>query len=436
MMKNILILVIFVFAGCGKKDAEIQPPQAMSANDLSFLLPLNSFDQNKPKQKVTIADTSFDILTQSNFQSILQAAQNNKVFLNNQISNPNNWYLVSFRYSPCIHFSGTANPCKEQIRFIFQPHEGEGSTRYLDYAIHVTYELSSGIEPVRSEMMEAMLALRALSGSKTANRPLQVHPVLNDENLSKNYFDFLKLAIFGRFIKGKSPFATTFMGLGRDQQGQMNRGEWNFLFGKMNSSGQWVHSELPTGGGHGVVTMGFNQGNLSTNLANDPSVKFNLFSSGITPSLTSLNIFNAVATNEHNVDCASCHVSDNRSFLKNSNVNASEINNFSNNFFDQVKNANRMSEVMVDNRFRGARAVPNEVVTRIFGYMNSAPIISQRVVNDNALAVESVNAVLGALEPVQCSDEVSRKKVVDCLLLGQDQMTVSACIAINCAQSK
>ncbi len=440
MGKRIVFLVLccLVLQGCNRSQdgsETVEQAQELSANDLAFLMPLES-DRNIPRQVVAVADPDYGILSEGNFREIIATSRRQAVFVDNNIANSNNWLLVSFRYSPCIHFVGEEQACKEQIRFVFQPIErGNEGLSFRDYAMHVVYEYKGTSQPENSDVLASFRALNLLSGGLNEDQPLQPHPVLKNPNFNSTYFEFIKNSIIAKYVKTQKPKVVTFMGLGVDQSGNLNRGLWHFFAGQVNSGGLWQLHNLPTGGTERVVDLGFfNNGSLSTNLSQSREVQFNLFEgNNVNNPTLHTNIFNPISTNDHNTDCASCHVTDNQIFRRNAVLQTSQNSQFSNSFFDQIDRIGRISEVLVDNRYRGGHSVPDEIVTRIFGYMNAEPVISQRMVNSNAFAVKSANNLAGLTIPRrQCHTQQERQQVSQCLLSGNIRETLRGCIERFC----
>ncbi len=438
-----VLLCLVALQACNKSDeaSEQAPVGELSANDLAFLMPLES-NRNIPRQVVRVSDSEFGIISQGNFSRVLSAANRVGVFIDQNprtgVQNPSNWLLVGFRYSPCVHFAGTTNPCKEQIRFVFQPTQREGNDlTFRDYSMHVVYEYNSGNEPQDSEILASFRALNLLSGGLNEDQPLQPHPVLSNSAFSETYFEFIKTSIFAKFVATQRPKVITFMGLGRNTNGSLNVGIWHFLAGEVGPSGNWEHQSLPIGGRENLVTLFFNENQtLTTNVARDQSIPFNLFNGNVNNPNTHTAIFNPVTTNDHNTDCASCHVTDNQIFRRSAVLQTNENSAFSNNFFSQIDRIGRTSEVLVDNRFRGGHSVPDEVVTRIFGYMNAEPVISQRMVNDNAFAVKAANTLAGIPLPErQCQSERERRQVSQCLLSGDIRDTLRSCMEDFCTST-
>lgn len=472
-LKVFLVLVPFLLTACGGSTfsnsgakglpkADQAQAKPMSANDMAFLFPLD--DSGRPVPFVTL-DSEPDIPGSGNFNRIMQQADADNVFINNVISDPNNWAMVSFRYSPCIFFVGLEAPCKEQVRFVYQPMDQSGLGAFLDFSLHVTYEFNAADTPQTSEVMSAFLNLRDTANGRTDNLPLAVHPVLSDGLESANYANQIRNIVWEPFIFNRDPKAITFMGLGEAQGGGVNLGEWRFTFGLIDENGAWNQQSLPDGSGQTVEVLGVNPTNglLESNITADTG--FNVLTGGPVNENAAARALVPHVSNEHNVSCASCHVVDNQ--VIRSTPGRLDLTNFS---FDQfattilnsIDDASGFGNYLTSNELKGgmftqADGIPvvigadtpndasddllpeDEVVTRMFGYMHSEPVISQRMAFDNGMAVNEINKILGVdttdevvVQSNRCSTFSQQINTLSCLFEGGFSTSLEQCIQQSC----
>jgi hypothetical protein len=465
-----LLLVPFFVTACGKStfnrfgDGETitqkSLEQPLSANDVAFLFPLDAND--RPVPLVTLQDEPA-IPGEGNFQRIVDQTGAQGTFFGDQQSilrDADEWALVSFRYSPCVNFEGTEGPCKEQIRFVYQPMAGDG-TGLLDFSLHVTYEYNASDAPQASEITQAFVDLRDEDAQgATDGISLRVHPVLSDEANREAYFNAIFEKIWRPFVLDRNPKAITFMGLGIDANdpNAVNLGEWRFFFGAIDDTGAWNLETLPDGSGQNVEVLGIDgNGLLTSNITS--GVEFNILEGQQVEEATAAAILLPQVSNEHNVNCASCHIVDNQ-ILRNRPAridNTNFVNGGGNLTFDQfnrnllqnLDNVEGLENYLIDNSLRGglftlADGIPqdgpvppeDEVVTRMFGYMHKQPVVSQRMAFDNGMAVNAVNSIMGAdrlsANGASCSDTAAQLEVFSCLFEGGFGTSLDQCLQQSC----
>lgn len=431
----------------------------VSPNDMAFLFPLSS--QGRPQPFVSLSSQR-DIPGQGNFERIMNRARAEGVFSAPAIDDPNNWAMVSFRYTPCEFFVGQENPCKEQVRFVYQPMNltpGEEGT-FLDFSLHVTYEFNATESATPSELMAAVYKLREAAGGKTDGQPLSVHPVLVDRIDRANYFNEILNNIWRPFIFDRDPKAITFMGLGRQPDGNVNLADWRFMFGTIDGFGRWNQQLLPDGSGRDIeiLTIDPNSQFLVSNI--DDNTEFNILTGGRVNESAAAGALLPQVSNEHNVNCASCHTVDNQ-VLRSSEMSVAANTRLDMFTFDRDQfvtelvnligedddvNANLISNQFKGGMFSTAAGTPQvgptppevEVVTRMFGYMHGEPVISQRMAFDNGMAVNTMNRAIRMNEVAISSNERScsgfRKSfaVMSCLFDGDVNTSLDQCVATSC----
>ena len=468
-IKNYLLLcgLVVGIAGCGNSSYVKYGPNGelvvtqrsvtpLSPNDLAFLFPID--DQGEPFPRITL-DSEPNIPGSGNFTQIGTASRAQGIFFDNLIADPDNWAMVGFRYSPCILFVGTENPCKEQMRFIYQPFD-PGDAAFADFSMHVVYEFAAGDNPLSEEVLQAMVALRDTTDGETSNLPLGVHPILQDEATRREYFNNIRNLLWRPFIFDQSPKAITFMGLADDGNGGANPGEWRFIMGETNNSGVWELKDLPDGSGEQVEILGIGQdpsnaGNLISNINQNDD--FNILTGNVVSERRAAAALLPQVTNEHNLNCASCHVvgsqiiRDTRSRLDITGFNFDQFAESIVNFLDedtQSFGTNLFSNQLKSGFFTTAAGIPTEgpvapeeeIVTRMFGYMHSQPVVSQRMAFDNALAVRDANRLLGGDASStlnsgslgSCDTFTKQVEALTCLFTGDFNTDLNQCIQQAC----
>ncbi len=448
----------------GNKDLQFTVNSPVYPNDLAFLFPLNA--DGRPQPFVSLASQQ-DIPGEGNFQEIVDTAQREGVFFSDVLEDPNNWAMVGFRYTPCEFFAGQDKPCKEHVRFIYQPmNVNVPGAGFLDFSMHVTYEFKESDAATPSSLMAAIYKLREAADGKTDGLPLQVHPVLLDRVDRAVYFNQIFNTVWKPFIFDRDPTAITFMGLGRNGN-DVNQGEWRFLFGRVGSFGRWVHEELPDGSGEMVEVLSVDQqqgsptaGNLFSNI--DDNTEFNILTGGPVRESAAAGALVPQVSNEHNVNCASCHTADSqvirdalaRSFTDSSQSRLNTVNfsmdQFAQDIINFMGDESGFVSNLTSNEFRGGMfrtpdvpavdpAFPpqEEVVTRMFGYMHAQPTISQRMSFDNGMAVNAMNKAIRMDQRFEeagrtCSDFRQAFAAMTCLLDGDFNTSLDQCIAQSC----
>lgn len=411
-----------------------------SANDLAFLLPLDENNNNLPKQPITVGDAQFKIVSSKVLHNILATAQNHKVFLNADLRNPARWYLVGFRYSPCIQFAGKDLPCTEQIRFVFQPHDSERKTPgggFDDYALHVIYNFAQGKTAQHTPRLASFNKLKLAANGATLDSPLQVHPILNSP-AAPAYLAMIKTEIIDKHVAIRNPDNVTFMGLEavKDNTGAISADSdrWIFMHGVVNTRGEWSLTNLPIGVPIKTETLRLTEDEMSLESSLGKNLpKITLMRHEPNYLETSMKIFDGSRTNDHNVDCASCHIADRMVFVPGLALETpKERTAYLEKIYPMIKDRARVSEILIDTYLHAGMKATEVPLPRIFGYLDAAPAISQRMVVDNALAVESANQLLKLQVTPQCEGKPKRIKLLECLVFDNYTATLNECMAKAC----
>jgi hypothetical protein len=481
--KALFLLVVFALylPGCGSSSGNGGGPgggeeqqfnqfsvnSPVYPNDTAFLFPVS---ENRPQPFVSLASEP-EIPGQGNFQRIIDAAVREGVFFGGTLADPNNWAMVGWRYTPCEFFVGEENPCREHVRFIYQPMDVSGNNEgMLDFSLHVVYEYQANEVATPSELMAAMYQLREAADGKTDGLPLGVHPVLQDRIDRAVYFNRMRRNIWEPFVFDRPPTLITFMGLAAtgDPQNPVDLGDWRFIFGTTEAFGRWTQQQLPDGSGRfmerlfvdqtGTSETNPNFGDLFSNI-NEPT-QFNILTGGRVNESTAAAVLLPHVTNDHNVNCAGCHVVDSQ-IIRNTNSRLSGVRNgnFSMDQFsaeisgilEDFDGGANFNNYLVSNEFKGGLfteaagspsfgglAPEERVVTRMFGYKNTEPVISQRMAFDNGMAVNEFNKAIRMADRAtelttnSCSGFEPALRVMVCLFGGDLNTSLDQCIAQSC----
>lgn len=429
-MKKLTFIIAATLLLTGLAHAKEAP---FSANDLAILFPVDPQTQT-PLQIVTLKTADWKLLSEANFKAILQTAEKNQIFLNEKLKKPENWHLVGLRYAPCTIFVGKQLPCTEQIRFVLQPLRALRPSGFDDYSMHIVFNYKDLPAAVNSPRLESFRLLKNQFGAAQLNKTLKPNTLLASDQ-GKKYFQALQSEVIAKHINNRSASLVTFMGLAHFKEiNEEDPHDWRFFAGRLDKNNQWVVENLPTGHMQTVQSAkieeegGFvfnikpikGQENLMSNVSTEESLR------------AALNILKMNKTNDHNVDCASCHFADAFVFPVMLDETPAEKNKFIQRLKDLFKNNSRMTEVVINNDIHVGRHASEFPIPRVFGYLDGSPLISQRAVLDNATSVEQANKVLGLTVTPVCSTDAQRTKFLDCLYFGKMEENVSSCLKKAC----
>lgn len=434
-----IILFSVLFAQADLSAAKEAP---FSINDLAILFPMD-VAKNLPKPAISISSDRWKILSQNNFKVVLKAAESKDVFLNEKLRDPKNWYLVGMRYSPCTIFYGRTNPCTEQLRYVFQPIDSvrieEGVKGFDDYAIHVVFNFNNSLNPVRTPILDGFRKIKNQFGAPLVNKTLKPHAVLAGKQ-SEKYSDALEETIIKPFINNRSASVVTFMGLGKLDINRDDPHAWIFFAGQVDQQGLWQLSNLPSSHAQNFElfkileeeeSLPVNSAGFHTNIQAIPGQNQLVLGSQHDANVV-LNILDMRKTNDHNVDCASCHVADREFFIRGLYGNSSEKEKFKKDLFNMFKSRKRLTEIVLNRDIQVGLKGSEFPIPRIFGYLDQTPIISQRMVQDMAISVEQANQLTGLKEVPQCPLDSQRLAFIECLYLSDSGGSVSQCLQKAC----
>lgn len=408
-MKLTSFLFITAYLACTLSTAVAEAP--FSTNDLSILFPLHTASA-LPKYQVNPGDQRLRILSRDNFEAVLSSADKLGVELTAEHRSIKRWYLTGLRYQPCVYSKGEAKPCQEQLRFVYQLLANIGNPRpeFQDYVIHVVYTLNTTKMAETSPVLSAFRELKNKYPGYTLDKPLSPNPILDSAKGSAYFKDFSNLVI-AKHVNTRKPTLITFMGFGK---GGTSSDHWIFFKGNVNASGDWKLAPLPVGAPETSEQVELDNGSFTLkNNLNLTNKKFFLFDSSQTNrTLLAFSILDQRLTNDHNVSCASCHMADRLAYMF---MGESETENQLKVFTETLKGKLRPSELVIDSSMHEGRMSFEVSSFRMFGFRSTGPIISQRTVNDSALAVEQANQLLNLKPQTQCPSANQRQMLMRCL---------------------
>lgn len=433
-MKSLKVIIGFsvLFSALFSQANEIP----FSANDLAIMFPLNP-STNLPKQPVNLVTPGWQILSQQNFTAVMAAARTHDVFLNDKLTDIRNWYVVAMRYAPCTIFAGQSPNCKEQIRFVLQPHNAIRGNGFDDYAMHVIYNYNQSPSPQPSPRLESFRRLKNEFGAAVSNKTLKPSPIL-DSDKGAAYLTRLQQEVIATHVLPQKAGVVTFMGLANFNEPGMSGEDphdWRFFAGELNAAGVWQNTQLPTG--HQASFQQFkieDEGGFIFNInpiAGQPSLM-------VPSSNTEDDIRAAVAsldmrkTNDHNVDCASCHMADRYMFSPAMDDTPAAIRRFMRDMNTLIGDNKRITEVVINPDIHVGKNGSEFPIPRIFGYLDGSALISQRMVIDNAISVSYANQMLQLNVVPQCTGPGKREAFLRCLYFGEFGATVTQCLRQHC----
>lgn len=435
-MKRVSLLLKTIFVAVLTHSIAEAREVPFSVNDMAVLMPLDA-TSGAPKFKVLVADPTWNVLSKENFSKIIASAERTGIFVNDKIRNPNNWYLVGVRYSPCTIFAGSSPRCVEQMRFVFQPFKALRSAGFDDYALHVAFNFASGATPQLTTLLDSFRTLKNQFNGKLANKTLKPHPLLSSSEGSA-YFRALENQIIVKHVSKRFASGATFMGLGIDPETKEDAPhDWRFFSGQIDTQGHWNLTNLPNGSPSTfqqlTITTPEDGESGSGFVTNTPPIKGQaqvLSGDAAKFAESSLTIFDMRKTNDHNVDCASCHFADSNIFSPSLDKDSKLA--FTRSLTSIFSGRKRMTELVINKDLQAGMKPSEFPVPRLFGYLDQNALVGERLVLDMATSVEQANQLFGLKETPQCPTESQRKKFVDCLYFGTYSATVSQCLKDAC----
>lgn len=346
-------------------------------NDVSFLFPLPQWSERDALLSMSSAGAQGALFPKAMFDQLpelIQSVPTATIY--------GALRVVSVRVDPC--FPGSTPPeakvCRKQVRLVAQPLvlEADAGTALTsdDATVHLFYDLS---DSQFQTVLEGLAALKALAGSATQGKPLDVHPVMRAEGLDGAYSKALQALVLK--VAGETTLSrVAFMALVNVN----NR--WTFgAFNRMGAS--LVADEIPRTRGQkvqGVIEQGFGQttraGELVPSIAGDDlptllaSIELASADEGtLNRALVSaLQIEHPERSSPRTIDCASCHVA------SRARTNAERVRRVTTTSWTDAFNDERFDLRRVDEAKEDPRAL------RAFGYFGKLSAFSQRTINESA----------------------------------------------------
>lgn len=362
--------------------------QNLGMNEVSVLLPLPETREFTSLLSPTDQGNRGPLLPYSVFRFLpvlTNAANQDSLY-------QNNLKVVGIRFDPCFGEGTNPGKCRRQIRLVWQPLIIVGSrTTTLDTAIHTFHEFQDR----EWDLLVSELKIFSSTLGHSSN-PLQVNPTLKNQGYSGDYWKNMKSLIL-RYCGEHNLIRTTamtvrqdrvwlFMGIDRTNSG------WSMI--KIPTLNQTPH---PTSQSFFLMPEGLQ--NLEEFLGGASSLPagqdlwFRLLSDSKKTKETrselelksivrrAIQLENPRAHNPGTADCVSCHLAQ--------TVRLWGENNF--------RNWDWKNDFAKD-RFKGTKqSLANQSVRpfqtdhmRSFGYFGDDPIISQRVIHESAMVVDSM----------------------------------------------
>lgn len=373
-----LILLLFsnAFAGVENQSDEVQ----WQLWDVSILLPLPKSDSDL---KLMISPYSSGLakllLPKDTFHSLPQIV----VKVKNELVFSQLLKVIAVRIDPCFQEGSAPQSCRRQIRFVWQPvFFKNNSPQTIDAALHSSYELS---EPQWNEFLLNYEKLKQTTNKSKNYLALDIHPTLKEQGYEGNFWLSLKDLLL-KYCGEKSLTQITVMTLeGAEDQWVFSGIKFNqglihpIMIPKVFSTGQtFMAAETDTRHFQATVAP-IKTGNLGLwFFDNSRSVKNKFTESEFKVWVRELlEVENPLKHNSGTTDCISCHIS--------TNVLNWHRNNFDWNWTFEFSNS----------EFKSSRNLFNKTLNnwkaqhmRAFGYQNTEPRFSQRVINESAVVVD------------------------------------------------
>ncbi len=409
--------------------------RGLDVNDVTVLFPLGP--GYSPTPEISFEGSS-PIISPELFQSVLNTASTQfKIGAPQGVRNfsaPATWRVVGFRYDPCApddgHGSTGTDRCMQELRLIAQPmklFQGPGDT-----AMHLLYTLGSGKPSARDPAVTELLSIKnkmseVLRGEvSTAGQALSINPFLAagvSINASEPMNQKARLAIelYRNYVrKFANPARLTQVTMMGVRAG--NDTDWIF-FGGLVINGKFTPTQIPNLAA-GEKSIHFDRSFFrtkntetkiepiplkselsSTALFQIPSSEINTQASvNQTISQTLHRIENPNLTNRTNVDCLSCHLATGGRFS-----GVFEIAPYLKGFTAPLPP--RVTAVAPDWILQSN---PIQWNLRNMGYFNAQPSLSNRTVQESAVAAAELNQILGLQGPGRDCSRVE-EAVIRCM---------------------
>lgn len=290
--------------------------------------------------------------------------------------------VVALRIDPCFkEGDGWFTSCRRQIRLVWQPLvEREGKLLARDAAVHSFYDLSA-------THWNAFLAdYQRLRGAfpQVAGAPLGVHPTMAAQGLGGEFWRQLK-EILLKYCGERSLTRATAMTL------DFNENQWVFIGVDVKAGettpikvprtpnlGQSISMTIGDGSEFRATVFPFAMSRPALWLLDNSEVAKKKLSTAelAEASREFFRLENPKLHDTGNTDCASCHLASPALVWGERNLEG---------WADLWRESAFKSQENLENPTKGTIRTNH---LRAFGYFNRSPILSQRVINETAVAVE------------------------------------------------
>jgi hypothetical protein len=356
---------------------------AWSMNDASVLLPLPDGNDFQYLLSPSEKNSTEALLPHSVFQLLPE--------LSNQANQEslywNNIKVIGVRFDPCFQEGESASYCRRQIRLVWQPLLVKGNqTTTIDAAIHTFHEFSES---------EWELIKNQWRPNSNDHLPLQINPTIQVQGYQGAYWNQLKKIIL-QFCHESNLIRVTTMGVRQNNV-------WNFMGIDRTPQG-WKRMEIPKlnsnvapvaqlfflvpesllnlkefKGGASRLPQG--QENWEWFLSDSINMKKNQSEAEFKKIIRkAIQLENPKLNNPGTSDCVSCHLAQPVRLWGEANF----------------KNWNWDQEFKTDQFAASKQNLENKSVNpfqadrlRSFGYFGFEPIISQRVIHETAIVVDT-----------------------------------------------
>lgn len=376
MLLRSLSKVLVLLAICANAGAAPAAPSQYGLNDLSVLLPLPTSEAELGAMlKPTDSGARGTLIP----APLLQKLPGLVIGGPDPRETKAQLRVVGIRFDPC--FQEGAEPCRRQIRLVYQP-LGEFRRSYsaTDAAIHAFHEFKE------SQWQELLADWRKVAVGKKTDA-LAVHPTISKEGYAGPHWAKLRALVLKYCgeqtltrltLSAVNLFGTqwTFIGYEVTPQGLKNMrvprlmtGGQTF-FGDLGDLREFFGDVVPVPEGEPTLPSVWQHSVGARN-----SLRPEELQKAVGRAITFENPKNF---NPGNLDCVSCHLAQNtRLWAERSFPNWEWKSMFANERFRSTWNlANTTSQEGLTNRVRA------------FGYFVDEPVIAQRVVNETAVAAE------------------------------------------------
>ncbi|MBK7857632.1 MAG: hypothetical protein IPJ65_03180 [Archangiaceae bacterium] len=295
--------------------------------------------------------------------------------------------IISARVDPCFPVNKKGEPlsCKKQVRLVAQIVETKaGALTTRDGTLHLFFDLSDAEWAL---VVDGVGALKALAGSATDGKPLDVHPVMKAEGAGGAYARQLN-ALITAHCGAENLSRVAFMVAGKDGK------NWNF--GAFNRNGAVLEADpiprFTDKKEQGLEEHGNEERRNSEMVPTPTNIDLTTLLSytelQLADELTlvratkeALLIENPDHETPQTIDCASCHVAS-RALT----FGAADRNIDLKSFTEERYVAPARFDVR-----RVDAAANNPFAQRAFGYFGADTALSQRTINESAVIAEALS---------------------------------------------